>query len=303
MGETKAERRWQRLTRAYLLGHLRALASPKMKGRESGRAGAMKGRRHIVHTLTEAGVEPLFPGFAHPFTFKGLDGRPTQGVNLVGMLRGREAPETYITLSAHYDHLGTTGSHESGEIFNGADDNASGVAAVLAIASSMAAWPPCASIVFCLFDGEEAGLKGSSAFVERAPIPLDRLALEINVDMIGRGDEGILWVAGTHHHPHLAPHVNAIAAESTVPLMIGHDRWSIRRGENWTHESDHGSFHDAGIPWLHFGVSNHEATHETTDEADCIDEDFFVHAARTVHHGVRHLDEVAEELLSELRQR
>src|SRR3954466_9987952 len=124
MRTTNTERHWQRLARATLLSPLRALASPSMKGRESGRSGAMRARRHIVTTLTDAGVEPVFPGFAHPFAFEGLDGEPTQGVNLVGMIRGRRHPETYITLSAHYDHLGTKGRHETGDVFNGADDNA-----------------------------------------------------------------------------------------------------------------------------------------------------------------------------------
>ena len=277
-----------------LMRHLRALASPTMGGRESGKRGAARARRYITGMLSASGVEPLFPGYEQPFVFKGLDGAPTQGLNVIGLMRGRRVPDVYITVSAHYDHLGRD---KHGDVYNGADDNASGVAAVLEIARSFDEMRPCCSLVFCLFDGEEAGLKGSQAFVNRAPIPLDRIALEINVDMISRADESLLWVAGVHHHPALEPHLQQIAAACNVPLLLGHDSWSPRHGDDWTHMSDHGSFHDIGTPWIHFGISNHADTHSTTDEASEIDEEFFLESAEAVHLAVRHFDEVAEELI------
>jgi len=295
----REERVEPRINARLLEKHLRTLAGDDMEGRESETRGIDHARAYLRACFSDIGLEPMFPGYSQPFVFDGLDGRTTQGFNLVGSIRGLAAPECYLTVSAHYDHLGRNA--DSGRIFNGADDNASGVAAVLEAARAVAADPPQCTMVFCLFDGEEANLKGSRAFVERAPLALDNIALEVNVDMIGRADEGLLWAAGAHHSPWLEPHLQAIAAAVDIPLVLGHDRFSLRRGHNWTHESDHGSFHDAGVPWLHFGVSNHDDTHQTTDESSRIDGEFLMKAAECVYVALRHFDNIGEELL-ELRR-
>ncbi len=296
---TRPDQRMEaRIDPRLLAKHLRTLADNDMEGRESETKGIAHARAYLRACFAEFGLEPLFPGYSQPFVFDGLDGRPTQGFNIIGSIRGVTAPACYLTVSAHYDHLGRDGG--AGGIFNGADDNASGVAAVLEAARAVAADPPECTIVFCLFDGEEANLKGSRAFIERAPIALENIGLEINVDMIGRADEGLLWAAGAHHSPWLEPHLQAIAAAVDVPLVLGHDRFSLRRGDDWTHESDHGSFHDAGIPWLHFGVSNHGDTHQTTDEISRIDEEFLTKSAECVYFALRHFDSIGDELL-ELR--
>jgi Zn-dependent M28 family amino/carboxypeptidase len=286
-----------------LLRHLRVLADDdQMEGRGSDTNGIMRARAYQRARLADIGLEPLFPGFEQHFVFEGTDGKRTQGVNLIGLLRGRLHPEIHIILSAHYDHLGQDDASREGT-YTGADDNASGVAALLEIARSFADTRPDCTLVVCLFDGEEAGLKGSEAFIARAPIPLDSIAVEINVDMNGRADEGLLWAVGGRHHPWLAPHVDAIAAVVRAPLVAGHDRFSIKPGENWTKASDHASFHAAGIPWLHFGVSNHDDTHKAEDELEQIDTEFLHAAAEAVHIAVAHFDARGPELLGERANR
>ena len=286
------------LDHARLIHHLRVLADDaETAGRGSDTTGMQRARMYLRECLGDIGLEPVFPAYEQFFVFEGTDRKPTQGVNLIGRLRGRVHPEIYLTISAHYDHLGHEDRSREGT-FSGADDNASGVSALLEVARAIAADGPRCTLVFCLFDGEEAGFKGSTAFVERAAIPHDRVALEINVDMIGRSDEGLLWVAGTHQSPWLAPHVNAIAGAVDVPLTIGHDRFSLRPGENWLKASDHAAFHAAGLPWLHFGVSNHDDTHETSDEVESIDERFLIEAAEAVYVAVRRFDEVGDKLLA-----
>src|SRR3982751_4630353 len=141
-----------------LMEHMRVLSDDsEMDGRGSETDGIRRARAYLRECMTNIGLEPVFPGYEQFFVFKGTDREETQGVNLIGLLRGRLHPEVYLTISAHYDHLG---SNAKGT-FTGADDNASGVAALLEIARAMATDGPYCTLVFCLFDGEEAGLKGS----------------------------------------------------------------------------------------------------------------------------------------------
>jgi len=279
--------------RKTLLAHLRVLAGDETAGRQSDTPGAARVREYLTRTLADLGVEPFFPGYLQPFVFKDIDGKRAQGINVIGMIRGTTHPETTVVASAHYDHLGKA---PDGATYNGADDNASGVACVLELARMFSQSAPTCTIVFCFFDGEEAELEGSKAFVSRGALPREQVAVVVNVDMIARADEGLLWAAGAHHSPWLAPHLDAIAAVVDVPLVLGHDRFSLVPGENWTYESDQGAFHDAGIPWLYFGVRNHEDTHEVSDDLAGIDEHFFLECARAVALAVRHFDRIGDEL-------
>lgn len=111
--------------------------------------------------------------------------------NLVGYLKGSAEPGRFTVLTAHYDHLGV----RDGLVYPGADDDASGVAAMLAAADYFARHQPRRSIFFVAFDGEEEGLQGSRYFVAHPPVELSSLALEINLDMVGRGDRNDLVVA------------------------------------------------------------------------------------------------------------
>ena len=117
------------------------------------------------------------------------------------MMPGSREPRRLVLVSAHYDHLGI----RNGRIHPGADDNASGVAAMLAIARWFAANPPPMSLLFVAFDGEEQGLQGARHFVEHPPVRSIASSAVVNMDMVGRGDKNVLYVAGTHHYPALKP--------------------------------------------------------------------------------------------------
>ena len=115
-----------------------------MEGRLPGTAGGAKARAYILRRYKEAGIQPIGESFERPFSFGGRRTATDQnGVNIVGVVRGRRAPDRYIVISAHFDHLGV----RDGQIFNGADDNASGVAALLAVAARLSANPPEHSMV------------------------------------------------------------------------------------------------------------------------------------------------------------
>jgi len=265
---------------ARLLTHLSVLAHDSMEGRGMGTDGAARARRYLVAELRRLGVEPLGERYEAPFDL----GRRGTGVNLLGVVPGT-APAGVIVLSAHYDHDGV----RSGEIYNGADDNASGVAAVLEIARVLEAEPGRNTVVIALFDDEEAGLNGARAFVAEPPLPLDGVLLNVNLDMVSRAN-GLLWGAGTHHTPALRPVLEAVAAGAPLELRLGHDRPGAPEGDDWTSQSDHQAFHEQGIPFVYFGVEDHPDYHRPTDDFDRVDPGDFVRSARTILLALKALD-------------
>ena len=182
------------------------------------------------------------------------------GVNLVGLVRGTAHPDRFIVVSAHYDHLGMS----SGEIYHGADDNASGTGAILAIAEWTIAHPPLNSIIFAWFDGEEEGLLGSAAFVAHSPVPLGKIEADVNVDMVSRSTKGELYAAGARRYPVMQPLLDSVATLGLVTLRQGHDGETAV--DDWTERSDMWPFHDRHIPFIHFGVEEHADYHLPSDE-------------------------------------
>jgi Zn-dependent M28 family amino/carboxypeptidase len=189
-------------------------------------------------------------------------------------------------LTAHYDHVGV----RDGNIYNGADDNASGTAALLALAAHFKQNPPENSIIVAALDAEESGLRGARAFVDSPPIERSAILANINMDMVSRNDAGELWVAGTHHYPQFLPLAEKVAKTAPVKLRIGHDRPGVTGQDDWTSSSDHGAFHEAKIPFLYLGVEDHADYHKPTDDAVRIKPDFFGRAVATVIQIVREVD-------------
>jgi Zn-dependent M28 family amino/carboxypeptidase len=272
---------------ATLMRDISVLAHDSMEGRRVGTPGGARARAFLLRRFATIGLQAVgASAYEHPFTFARNDST-VQGVNVVGMVRGTVRPDRYIVVSAHYDHLGI----RDGEIFNGADDNASGTAALLQLATHFAGAPPRHSIVFVAFDAEEGGLRGAHAFVADPPVARDAMVLNVNMDMVGRNDAGELYVAGTHHYPQLLPFVERVAATAEVTLLPGHDTPNpARPSDDWTSASDHGAFHAVGIPFLYFGVEDHADYHRASDELDGIQPGFYARAVRTVLRTVMLLD-------------
>jgi Zn-dependent M28 family amino/carboxypeptidase len=275
-----------RVDSAQLIRDVSALAADSMEGRRTGTPGGERARRYLLQRFREIGIAPLGQEFEHRFTFVGRDSVRYLGVNLVGHVRGTAHPERYVVVTAHFDHLGV----RNGQIYNGADDNASGTAALLALASHFRANPPRHSVVFAALDAEEMGLQGARAWVADRPVPHERILANVNMDMISRNDRNQLYAAGTFHYPALRPFVETVAARSGVSLLMGHDRPDLPPGDDWTNSSDHGAFHAVGIPFIYFGVEDHPDYHRPTDVFENIQPAFFVRAAATVLDFVREVD-------------
>jgi hypothetical protein len=171
-----------------------------------------------------------------------------------------------IVIGAHIDHLGrsTAGAldpNAGDAVRNGADDNASGTAAVLELARLLSAHPTRRSVLFVNFSGEELGLLGSQYFVEHSPVPLDSIVAMLNFDMVGRmrGDSLIVYgVATAREFPALLDSANA---------SVGLHLRGIADGFG---PSDHSSFFARNIPVLHFFTNLHDDYHRATDDADKI---------------------------------
>ncbi len=268
------------LDSARLVTDLSVLAHDSMEGRRPGTPGSLKARVFLERALAASGARPASDVWARPFDWGG--GR---GVNLVATVPGVGPGDAVIVLTAHYDHLGI----REGQVYNGADDNASGAAALLEIARQVSAQPMDHTLVLALLDAEEQGSRGADAFLATPPVPLERIALNVNLDMVSRTD-GVLWAGGAYHTPALRPVLERLVEAAPLTLRLGHDRPGAPEGDDWTHQSDHGSFHELGIPFVYFGVEDHPDYHRPTDDFERVDPGEYVAAVRTILLGLRMLD-------------
>jgi hypothetical protein len=253
---------------------VRYLADDRLEGRAAGSAAERCAGEYVAERMRRIGLEP---GAGNGSYFQDvtiasvLNPHATAGVgrNVIGVLRGTDtAAERVLVVGAHYDHLGRGGPGSAapdrmGEIHNGADDNASGVAVLLDVAERLAAERPARTVVFVAFTGEELGLLGSAHFVEHAPVPVRRMAAMLNLDMVGRLGERPLIVYGVGTAAEWRPLLERIAAETGTVLAYQNDGFG---------PSDHTSFYAADVPVLHFFTNTHGDYHRPSDDPERIDE-------------------------------
>ncbi|MFL6255916.1 MAG: M20/M25/M40 family metallo-hydrolase [Pyrinomonadaceae bacterium] len=272
----------KKIDAARLLEDVRALSADAMEGRGAGTKGGELARAYVERRFTEAGLAPLWSSFEQPFELSSKG----KGVNVVGYVKGTKYPERFIVVSAHYDHLGV----RDGQIYNGADDNASGVAVLLQLAAHYnGAARPEHSMVFAALDAEEIGLVGARELVKKLKAEKRDVALDVNLDMVGHSESGELYASGTYHTPALRPAIERVAAAAPVKLLLGHDR-PEQGHDDWTNQSDQYAFYKAGIPFVYFGVEDHKDYHKPTDDFDTLTRDFFIGAAETILDAVETLD-------------
>ncbi len=279
-----------RVDAAQVFRDVEVLAADTMQGRLAGSAGGERAREYIRSRLEQSGVTPVDGTFEHAFTFTSR-GEERHGTNLIGVIRGTRYGDRFIVVTAHYDHVGV----RNRQVYNGADDNASGVAGLLAVAVHFSREKPQHSLLIAALDAEEEGLQGAKALLRDPPVPVDAMTIDINMDMIGRDPRNRLFAVGTYYFPFLKPYLEH-AAQPPVTLLFGHDTpgaqaRATRENEDWTDDSDHYAFHEAGIPWIYFGVEDFDQLHKPTDDSATIDKDFLAGAAATVIAAVRSLDE------------
>ena len=250
-----------------LLEHIKTLSSDEFEGRKTGEKGNKKGQNYIIEQFKSLNVQPFFDGnYQQSFSFE-RRGKIYKGANILGLVRGSEFPEKYIVVSAHHDHLGII----NGNVFNGADDDASGVAALFSFAEYLKKNPPRHSVILAAFDAEELNLEGSRFFVVQ--FKNKDVVLNMNMDMISRSAKGELYMVGSRYNDKLRTIVSKFENPTTSKLLIGHD--GTDKKQDWTYASDHAPFHGAKIPFLYFGNEDHEDYHSPNDDFEFITPDFY----------------------------
>ncbi|GGD50365.1 aminopeptidase [Muriicola marianensis] len=251
------------------------LASDSLKGRETGTANELMAADYLVKRYEGIGLSPAGNAdtFFQTFTFKPKNDPHKEieyveasdstitGTNVIGFIDNNA--EKTVVLGAHYDHLGMGGQGSlhrgDAEIHNGADDNASGVAVLLQLASRLKEGELKGNnYLIMAFSGEEIGLLGSNYFSKNPTIDLDKVTYMINMDMVGRlRDSKVLSVSGTGTAP-IWPQV----------LNANNPGFELVLKESGVGPSDHTSFYLQDIPVLHFFTGQHEDYHKPTDDAD-----------------------------------
>lgn len=265
-----------------LMADVAALADDSMQGRQLGTAGGARARAFVLARFRAIGLDTLPGGALQRFPAPGNAG---EGANVIGVVRGGARAGRIILVTAHYDHLG----QRNGAVYNGADDNASGVAAMLAIAAWFHDHRPSNTLMFVALDGEEEGLLGATAFVRERVVAADSVLLDVNLDMVSRSATRELFVVGPGRYPVLTPYLARTACSAQLSLMLGHDKGSTG-AEDWTLQSDQGAFHGVGIPFVYFGVEDHPDYHKPTDDVSHIDAGFFAAATRAIALFVTQVD-------------
>lgn len=277
-----------------LLNDLKVLSSDEYGGRGIEQTGHDKAQSYIVDRFKKHGLQRFGDSFLHDFNYSNRQlKRKIKGTNVVGYMKGTKHTDKYIVVGAHYDHLGTV----DGKIFNGADDNASGVATLLSLLAYFKENPPEHTIIFAAWDAEEAGLFGSFAFVTKPPVDLKAIKFYWNIDMMSRNANNEIYVCGTHYRPEFKDDLKHIYAKSKLKISFGHDNPKDKTKEDWTSSSDQGAFHQKKIPWLYYTVEDHEDYHEETDEFSRIMPSFYYQVANLVTESLEYVDKNLDEML------
>ncbi|AKD03889.1 M28 family peptidase [Pontibacter korlensis] len=258
-----------------LLQDIKVLSADSMQGRLSGTKGSEKAQAYILRRFKEVGLKPFNGNYKQHFSIDTKRAQVPEATNLVGYIPGKS--DKAIVITAHYDHVG----EREGNIYNGADDNASGVGALLAAAAHFSKHPPKHTLIFAALDGEELGLQGAKAFLEQPPVPVQNILLNINMDMLSINNKGELYASGTYHYPQLKPYLEKVKPRKKAKLMLGHDR-PEQGQDDWTGQSDHFRFHERGIPYVYFGVEDHPHYHKPTDDFENVNTVFYPDAAALV---------------------
>lgn len=272
------------------------LASDSLSGREVGTEGEKMAADYIAAELKAAGIQPKgTDGFYQSFFVKDADNPHAQpseesdedgitGYNVIGVIDNPS--DELVVIGAHYDHLGMGdfSSLHRGEaaVHNGADDNASGIAAMLHLARVLSQKELNRDILFIGFSGEEKGLWGSNYFTKNPTVELQKVNFMINMDMVGRLDESKgLAVNGTGTSPiwnWLVDEVNA-------------DSLKLIKSESGVGPSDHTSFYLQDIPVLHFFTGQHEDYHKPGDDPEKINEEGILQVASIIERMVVLMDD------------
>ena len=299
--QTPQEKGLQSINQLTAEAHVAFLADDDLEGREAGTQGGRIAGDYIVSMLKSLGIRPVGDPYYHPFEFYHAE-RQKKGQrwqvepdsiaklkqvvhqklslnNVLGMIEGKNKNE-YVIVGAHYDHLGIDPMLDGDQIYNGADDNASGVSAVLQIARAFLATgqQPMRNVIFAFWDGEEKGLLGSRAFVQSFP-QIDQVKGYLNFDMIGRNNDEsnpthVVYFY-TESHPAFGEWLKHDIEKYHLNLTPNYRPWDKPVGG-----SDNGTFAKRDIPIIWYHTDAHPDYHMPSDHAERINWDKLVNITK-----------------------
>ena len=285
------------ITEALIRNHVNVIADDSMLGRNTPSRGLELTAAYVAAQFKRLGLQPggdsgtfiqRYPiaisaggGRGAPGPALGFD--PGSAPNSVGILRGTDPAlrDEYIVVSAHMDHVGVNGANVKDSIWNGADDDGSGTAGVMALAEAFAQAPPKRSMIFLTVSGEEHGLWGSTWFTSHPPVPIDRIVADLNLDMIGRNWKDSIVVIGIEHSDLGATVKKVSAAHPELGITTMPDPWPQ---ENFFGRSDHYNFARRGVPAIFFFNGTHADYHQPSDSPDKIDAEKESRIVRLIYH-------------------
>lgn len=286
--QSPLEKGLQSINRTSAEAIVEFLADDELQGREAGMHGSRVAARYIVSCLKEAGIRPLDKnGYYQPFeayakerqqrgrwqvhpdsvaVLKQGTHRSLKMDNVLAYIPGKRSDE-YVIVGAHFDHLGVDETLADDKIYNGADDNASGVSAVLQIARAFAlsGEKPLRNVIFAFWDGEEKGLLGSKHFVQHCPF-LKQIKGYLNFDMIGRNNkpeqpQHVVYFY-TAAHPAFGEWLKQDITRYGLQLQPDYRPW-----DNPVGGSDNASFARSDIPVIWYHTDGHPDYHQPSDHA------------------------------------
>jgi len=277
------------ITPEDMYARIGVLAHDSMGGRNTPSPGLEASARWIARELESMGLEPGGDDGSHiqrwHYTPRRRDGetppKPVAVPNVVGLLPGSDPAlrDQWVVFTAHFDHVAGGPDSTGDSIYNGADDNASGTAAIMEIAQAFAALPtpPRRSTAFVLVSGEEKGLLGARHFAQGASLPREAMVADINADMVSMNWPDSIFVFGGEYSTLGSTLDQVIARHPEVNVSIMENRWPQMP---LFRMSDHFAFVREGIPGIFFFSGLHDNLHQPSDELDQIDPDKAARVAR-----------------------
>ena len=270
------------ITSEELKSHVYQFSANEFKGRRAGDVGHHKATEFLKNYYINQNIATPFGGQNYyqtvPESYFSDGIKSSQ--NVIAYIKGSEFPDEVLVISGHSDHEGFTET----EIFNGADDNGSGTAAIIEMAQAFKmaekdGFSPRRSIAFLHLTGEEVGLKGSKYYVEHPIFPLKNTVANLNIDMIGRIDEAhtnnpnYIYIIGADRLSTELHYISEAANAQFTQLDLDYKYNAKNDPNRYYSRSDHYNFALEGVPVIFYFNGEHKDYHQPTDTADKLDYD------------------------------